>query len=143
MRKSLGGGLVLLAAVAGLSACAGGTSGSISGRTESCVNANCRGSIGKLSGSIGMDFSGVGGSDGDPILVVLDLSVGVGTVEAAVTGPDGAVTSVTVRPGQPAQLQGIGTVEYESLDEESLVEVQLTAVDGTAEDLEYSSAISR
>lgn len=125
----------LLLALVLLVGCAGGTSGSIVGSSQSCKtgggSGSCSGRIGKLTGTYGMDIEDEGIFSGDPVDVELTLSIEVGLVDVSVEDPGGKSYSIEVEPGSEATLLGVSKGEFDGF------QITFHAVDGPAEGLSY------
>jgi hypothetical protein len=119
-----------------LSACAGGTSGSVRNSSQTCRalggSGGCDGRIGRLSGTYGIDIEDEGISPGDQVWVELVISVEVGSVRVSIEDPDGGVNSVDVDPSAPVQLTGSTQGEFDGFG------FGFQALDEFAEGITYS-----
>ena len=119
-----------------LSACEGGTSGSVRNASQSCSTAggygDCQGRLGRLSGTYGIDIEDEGISPGDTVRVVLTIAVESGSIRAYMEDPEGMETSVEVNPGMPATVTGFTQGDFDGF------EFKLQALGEYAEGLEYS-----
>ncbi len=108
-----------------------GTSGSVMNSSQNCQSVGnrreCEGKFGKLSGTYGIDIEDDNISSIDVIDVEVRVTVESGSVKIFVQGPGGELSSVQVRPGQPATLVGVAEgdfdgfeLTFEALDEEVL-----------------------
>lgn len=118
-----------------LVACAGGTSGSIIGSSQSCRagggSGSCSGRIGKLTGTYGMDIEDEGIFSGDPVDVELTVSVESGAVLVSVEDPDGKMYSVEIEPGGLGRLVGVSSGEFDGF------EITFQAMEDQAAGLSY------
>jgi hypothetical protein len=119
-----------------LSACAGGTSGSVRNSSQTCRalggSGGCDGRLGRLSGTYGIDIEDEGISPGDQVWVELVVSVETGSVRVSIEDPGGGINSVSIDPGVPVQLTGFTQGEFDGF------EVGFQALDEFAEGITYS-----
>lgn len=127
--------LWLLVAGVVLTACAGGTSGSIVGGRESCrINGGvgyCEGRFNRLNGIYGKDIEDDFIFGGDQVEVTVDASVESGSVRVSVEAPNGSVSSLDVTPDSPGTLVGIAEGQFDGF------EVTFEAIGGEASGIEY------
>ena len=125
---------ILIASVA-LTACTGGTSGSIVGGRENCrINGGvgyCEGKFNRLNGIYGMDIEDDFIFGGDQVDVTVDATVESGTVRVSVEAPNGSVASLDVTPDSPGTLIGIAEGQFDGF------EVTFEAIGGEATGIEY------
>ena len=125
---------ITIASVA-LTACAGGTSGSIVGGRENCrINGGvgyCEGKFNRLNGIYGMDIEDDFIFGGDQVDVTVDATVESGTVRVSVEAPNGSVASLDVTPDSPGTLIGIAEGQFDGF------EVTFEAIGGEATGIEY------
>jgi hypothetical protein len=118
-----------------LTACAGGTSGSVVGGRESCrINGGvgyCEGKFNRLNGTYGKDIEDEFIFAGDDVDVTVTVSIESGAVRVSVEAPNGDVTAIDVDPGLPGTLVGIAEGEFDGF------EVTFEALDGEAIGVEY------
>jgi len=121
--------------VVSVTACEGGTSGSVISSRQSCSHrgdsGSCKGSYRKLSGTYSEDIENDRIFYGDGIQVKAEISVESGMVRVSVESPDGTVSSVEVGSGKVGTLEGMA----KGLSEEFVVRLQ--AVDGEAAGVTY------
>lgn len=119
-----------------LSACAGGTSGSVRNSSQTCRtlggSGSCEGRLGRLSGTYGIDIEDEGISPGDKVRVDLVISVEAGSVRVSINDPDEGISSVDVNPGVAVQLTGFTQGEFDGF------EVGFQALSEFAEGVTYS-----
>ncbi len=131
MKKTLIVLLVLVTLI--ISACEGGTSGSVSGSSQSCSTDNnggiCQGHFKKLSGTFSEDIPIT--RSVDEIHVAVDTSVDSGTVRVYLVAPDGTKTEAIVKPNEPASVSGIAEESFDTF------RVYFEAMDGQAEGVTY------
>jgi hypothetical protein len=127
--------LWLLVASVVLTACAGGTSGSIVGGRENCrINGGvgyCEGRFNRLNGTYGKDIEDDFIFGGDQVEVTVDASVESGTVRISVEAPNGSVASLDVTPDSPGTLVGIAEGQFDGF------EVTFEAIGTEATGIEY------
>jgi hypothetical protein len=128
-----------------LSACAGGTSGSVSGSQQNCREAGgevvCDGRINKLSGTYGFEIETGSFNEGDAVLVEAYFITTIGSMKVSVEAPDGSLTEAEVVPGEIGVLLGLGTVE--SGFDQNAVPITLHSADGDVEGITFEIYLSR
>jgi hypothetical protein len=122
-----------------LTACSGGTSGSVSGSQQNCREGGgeviCDGRINQLSGTYNFEVETGYFNEGDPVLVEAYFITTIGSMKVSVEAPDGSLTEAEVVPGEIGVLLGLGTVE--SAIDENAVPITLHAVDGDVEGITF------
>lgn len=117
-------------------ACEGGTSGSVTGSSQSCqwgTNIGvCDGEFKKLTGTYGIDIENDDISSGDAIDVQAKVSVESGVVNVSVESPEGRISSLQVSADHPGELIGQAEGDFGTF------EVKFEAVDGDAENIVWS-----
>jgi hypothetical protein len=130
------GGIALFLAILLLSACSGGTSGSVRNSSQTCTalggNGSCEGRFGRLSGTYGIDIEDEGIGPSDLVLVEVTASVEVGSLRVFLEGPEGETNSIEVNPGTPVQLVGYAQGEFDGF------EIGFQALGEFAEGVNYS-----
>jgi hypothetical protein len=103
-----------------MSACEGGTSGSVRNSSLTCRNlsghGDCDGRIGRLSGTYSIDIEDDGISPSDQVWVELSVSVDAGSMRVFMEKPDGEETSVEIDPGGPANITGVTQGEFDGFE---------------------------
>ena len=103
-----------------VTACAGGTSGSVVGGRENCrINGGvgfCEGKFNRLNGTFGKDIEDDFIFGGDQVDVTVEASVESGSVRISVEAPNGDVTSVDITPDSPGTLVGIAEGEFDGFE---------------------------
>lgn len=130
---------VFIILVLGLSACSGGTAGSVSGSRQSCGGSGgevtCEGGYNKLSGTYTHEAETGFFNDGDAVLVEAYFTIESGQMKVSIEAPDGSLTETEVVPGTIAVLLGLATVE--SFIDENTIPIKLQAVDGDVEGIVF------
>lgn len=136
---------VFIILVLSLSACSGGTAGSVSGSQQSCRSSGdeviCDGRINKLSGTYDFEVETGFFNEGDAVLVDAYFIITTGSMKVSVEAPDGNLTETEVVPGEIAVLLGMATVES-SIDENT-IPITLQAVDGDVEGITFEIYLSQ
>ncbi|MBD2580191.1 hypothetical protein H6G50_21255 [Oscillatoria sp. FACHB-1406] len=101
------------------------------------------GKIGKLSGSMFINIARKPPlnthlarelpSNYPPVNIEMQVIVGKGSVRTSLRTPDGQIITATASPGSPANLQGLSKA-----DSWSRLRVKLEALEGSAEQIEYT-----
>ena len=129
----------------GLSACSGGTAGSVTGSQQSCRGGSgeviCDGRINKLSGTYNFEVETGFFNEGDAVLVEAYFISTIGSMKVSVEAPDGSLTEAEVVPGEIGVLLGLATVES-SIDENT-IPITLQAVDGDVEGITFEIYLSQ
>ena len=126
---------IMIVTISLITACTGGTSGSVIGGRENCrINGGvgfCEGRFNRLNGTYGKDIEDEFIFGGDEVEVTVEATVESGTVRISVESPAGDVTSIDVNPGSPGILFGIAEGEFDGF------EVTFAALDGEATGVDY------
>jgi hypothetical protein len=118
-----------------VTACEGGTSGSVMGSRQRCSSkvdsGQCTGGFKKLSGTYVVEVENDRIFLDTPVRVEVQVSVESGSLKVWVESPGDEITSVDVAPGAPATLVGVAEGRGEGFD------VYLKAVQDQAEGVSY------
>lgn len=134
-RHYLALGLTAAALLASLLACES-SSGGTTGRSQTCTTGRgtgtCNGTIGRLSGSVTLDFEDDSMNSSDVIDLAGEFAVGEGRIEVAFTTPEGTKVTSPAAPGQPAQVSGAAQGSFQSFY------ITVTALEGEASNISYT-----
>lgn len=112
-----------------------GSSGGTTGRSQACTTGRgtgtCNGAIGKLSGTVTLEFEDDSMNSSDVIDLAGEFAVGQGRIQVGFTTPEGTKSSVEAAPGQPARLSGSAKGSFEGFY------ITVTALDGEASGISY------
>ena len=129
----------------GLSACSGGTSGSVTGSQQSCRGGSgevtCDGRIKKLSGTYTLDLETSYYREGYAVQVEAYFTVESGQLQISLEAPDGTREETQAVPGEIATLFGLATAE--SSFDEYAVPITLQAVNGDVEGIVFEIYLSQ
>lgn len=128
-----------------ISACSGGTGGSVSGTRQSCQSSGgqirCEGRIDKLTGTFSHEVETSFFREGEAVLVESHFTIESGQMQITIEAPDGTQSTAEALPGTPAVLIGMAAVE--SSFEENAVPLRLQAVDGAVEGISFMIFVSQ
>jgi len=126
-------------------ACSGGTSGSVSGTSQSCQasggTGTCEVEINKLSGTVTHRVPADFYREGDPVSVEVDITVQSGEMKLTIESPDGFLNSIEVSPGTTNKLTGIAVVD--SFMDEVYIPLTLETLNGDAEGITLKISFSQ
>jgi hypothetical protein len=142
VRKLLFIFIILIMAV---SACSGGTAGSVTGSRQSCRGSGdevtCEGGFNKLSGTYTLDVETSFFTEGETVLVEAYFTVESGQMKVSIEAPDGTLEETQAVPGEIAVLFGLATAE--SSFDENAVPITLQAVNGDVEGIVFEIYLSQ
>lgn len=137
MKKLLAAFLIFLLALS-IAGCEGGTSGSVSGSSQSCSTdssgGTCQGKFNKLSGTYSEDIPM--SQTANAVQVDVTASVDEGSVRVYLVDPDGEQKSAIAKPNAPASVSGLADGFIDTF------RVYFEAVDGSAKGVTYNLTFS-
>jgi hypothetical protein len=136
---------IIIILILAVSACSGGTAGSVTGSRQSCQGGSgevtCDGKINKLSGTYTLDLETSYFREGDAVLVEAYFTVESGQMRVSIEAPDGTLEETQAVPGEIAILFGLATAE--SSFDENAVPITLQAVNGDVEGIVFEIYLSQ
>ncbi len=127
--------LTLVLVLIVVTACEGGTRGSVMGARQRCTHkvdsGKCTGSWRKLSGTYSVDVENDRLFGKTPVQVRVQASVESGRIRFWVKSPDSEITGAKAAPGKSGTLEGVATGSGDKF------EVMFEAVEGPAQGISY------